>query len=196
VAGWLDELARAGKLSRRSIQIIRMVLRAALDDAVAMGDLRRNPAGKVKMPRQIAKQPAEREADAWTEEEMYRFLGAAQGDRWEGPLQVARVLRLAAQRAARPALVSCRSQEGDGAATVDTRGFVGYSAGVVDRILPMSIEEWTAGLADGEPPTPDDQSRTWDGRTLDTKQAVVDFLAELEAARLEGRSLGPDVPAG
>ena len=67
---------------------------------------------------------------------------------------------------------------------------------MADRIMPMRIEEWAARLADGQPPTPDDQSRTWDGRVLDTKQAVLDFLAELEAARKEGRTLGPDVSPG
>lgn len=37
IARWLEVLAEEGRLSRRSIKIIRMVLRAALDDAVAVG---------------------------------------------------------------------------------------------------------------------------------------------------------------
>jgi hypothetical protein len=41
VGRWLDDLANGGKLSRRSIQIMRMVLSAALDDAVDGGQLRR-----------------------------------------------------------------------------------------------------------------------------------------------------------
>jgi len=52
IARWLEALAAEGRLSRRSIQIIRMVLRAALDDAVAIGELRRNPAARVAMPRE------------------------------------------------------------------------------------------------------------------------------------------------
>lgn len=42
------------------------------------------------------------------------------------------------------------------------------------------------------PSTPDDQSRTWDGRVLDTKEKVLEFLAEVEEARASGRSLHPD----
>lgn len=45
--------------------------------------------------------------------------------------------------------------------------------------------------ATGRPSTGDDQSRTWDGRVLDTKGAVLEFLADLEAARHDGRSLEP-----
>src|SRR6516164_7262128 len=47
VARWLDDLAAAGQLSRRSIQICRTVLRAALADAVEDGLLRRSPAARV-----------------------------------------------------------------------------------------------------------------------------------------------------
>ena len=43
VARWFDQLACAGKFSRRSIQIMRMVLRAALADALEVGELRRSP---------------------------------------------------------------------------------------------------------------------------------------------------------
>jgi hypothetical protein len=39
VARWLEGLASGGDFSRRSIQIFWMVLRAALDDAVATGEL-------------------------------------------------------------------------------------------------------------------------------------------------------------
>ena len=42
------------------------------------------------------------------------------------------------------------------------------------------------------PSTPDDQSRTWDGRVLDTKEKLLEFLAEVEDARAAGRSLDPD----
>lgn len=89
IARWLDTLATEGRLSRRSIQIIRMVLRAALDDAVAVGELRRNPAARVAMPRQVAKAGIERDTESWTESEIQRFLEAIEGHRWEGPLRLA-----------------------------------------------------------------------------------------------------------
>ena len=50
IATWLDDLAKGGVMSRRSISIFRMVLRAALDDAVETGQLRRSPAARVGMP--------------------------------------------------------------------------------------------------------------------------------------------------
>lgn len=89
IARWLEGLAAGGRLSRRSIQIIRMVLRAALEDAVAVGELRRNPAARVAMPRQVAKRGIERDTEAWTESQIQRFLEAIGGHRWEGPLRLA-----------------------------------------------------------------------------------------------------------
>jgi integrase len=88
VARWLDGLAAGGELSRRSIQILRMVLRAALADAVESGQLRRSPASRVGMPRQIAKAAREPEADAWTEEEVQRFVAATADHRWAAPIQL------------------------------------------------------------------------------------------------------------
>jgi integrase len=89
VARWLEGLATGGQFSRRSIQILRMVLRAALADAVDIGELRRSPAARVGMPRQVAKPSRQREAEAWTEDEMHRFLTAISGHRWEAPLRLA-----------------------------------------------------------------------------------------------------------
>jgi integrase len=89
IARWLDGLAAGGRLSRRSIQVIRMVLRAAFDDAVAVGELRRNPAARVAMPRQVAKPSRERKAEAWTESEIQQFLESIKGHRWEGPFRLA-----------------------------------------------------------------------------------------------------------
>lgn len=89
IARWLEGLAAEGRLSRRSIQIIRMVLRAALDDAVAIGELRRNPAARVAMPRQVSKPAPERDAEVWTESQIQRFLETIRGHRWEGPLRLA-----------------------------------------------------------------------------------------------------------
>jgi len=88
VARWLDAMAAGGELSRRSIQIMRMVLRAALADAVESGQLRRSPAARVGMPRQVAKADREREADAWTEDEVQRFLASIAEHRWAAPIQL------------------------------------------------------------------------------------------------------------
>jgi integrase len=88
VARWLDALAAEGRMARRSIQILRMVLRAALDDAVDSGQLRRSPAARVGMPRQIAKADREREVDAWDQEQLQAFLSAVAGHRWSAPLRL------------------------------------------------------------------------------------------------------------
>ena len=60
VARWLESIAAAGELSRRSIQVCRNVLRAALADAVEEGLLRRSPGARVPLPREIAKAAREK----------------------------------------------------------------------------------------------------------------------------------------
>lgn len=82
VAAWLDGLAAGGILARRSIQILRTVLRAALADAVDEGLLRRSPANRVALPKDVVKAGLEREQPAWSEEEIGRFLAVADGHRW------------------------------------------------------------------------------------------------------------------
>jgi integrase len=82
VAGWLDGLARGGELSRRSIQVCRNVLRATLADAVDEGILRRSPASRVRMPREVTKPDRSREAEAWADEEVSRFLEVSADHRW------------------------------------------------------------------------------------------------------------------
>lgn len=89
VARWLDALAGDEKFSRRSIQIMRMVLRAALDDAVDAGELRRSPAARVSLPRKVAGTGRKKDVDAWTEDELGRFLAATAEHRWAGPLRLA-----------------------------------------------------------------------------------------------------------
>ncbi|MGB8860458.1 MAG: site-specific integrase [Ilumatobacteraceae bacterium] len=89
VAQWLDELAAGGKMGRRSISIFRMVLRAALADAVDTGELRRSPASRVAMPRVVVKPDLEREVDAWDDAALAKFLAAIEGHRWDGPLRLA-----------------------------------------------------------------------------------------------------------
>lgn len=88
VARWFDQLATEGRFSRRSIQIMRMVLRAALADAVEIGELRRSPAARVGMPRTIAKTERQRDAEAWTEEELQAFLATTTDHRWGPPLRL------------------------------------------------------------------------------------------------------------
>jgi hypothetical protein len=85
VAGWLEQLAAGGRLSRRGIEICRTVLR----DAVEEGRLRRNPGARVPMPRQIAKPPKARVTEAWTEAEVADFLRAAAEHRWAVGFRIA-----------------------------------------------------------------------------------------------------------
>lgn len=56
-------------------------------------------------------------------------------------------------------------------------------------IFPKSIEEWAARMEGATPPTSDDQSRTWGGRVLDTKEAVLEFLAEAQGAGVNEQRL-------
>ena len=89
IAAWLDRLASEGGKSRRSIQIFRTVLRAALNDAVENGDLRRNPAARVGMPRNVAKKDRVKEVDAWDEDDLRKFLAVAKDHRWGAPIRLA-----------------------------------------------------------------------------------------------------------
>jgi integrase len=88
IARWLDGLAADGNFSRRSIQIMRMVLRAALADAVDVGELRRSPAARVGLPRHVTKESGRRKVQAWTEEELACFLDSIADHRWAGPLRL------------------------------------------------------------------------------------------------------------
>ena len=60
-----------------------------LADAVDAGELRRSPAARVGMPRQVAKVAATDKPDRWSEDEMRQFFAAIIGHRWEGPLRLA-----------------------------------------------------------------------------------------------------------
>ena len=82
VAGWIDRLAGGGKLSRRSVQICRTVLRAALSEAVEEGLISRSPAARVGLPRTVAKPVKEKETVAWTAPDVDRFLDATANHRW------------------------------------------------------------------------------------------------------------------
>jgi integrase len=82
VARWIEALAAGGKLSKRSVQICRTVLRAALSEAVEEGLLPRSPAARVGLPRTVAKPVKEKEAVAWNEQQVDRFLAATADHRW------------------------------------------------------------------------------------------------------------------
>ena len=53
--------------------------------------------------------------------------------------------------------------------------------------LPISDEEFEARVRAAGHATPDDVSITKDGRRLDSREAVLDWLAEVEAERAAGR---------
>ena len=82
VATWIDYLAAGGKLGRRSIQICRTVLRAALTEAVDEGLIPRSPAARVGLPRTVAKEVKPKDAVAWDAADVDRFLEATADHRW------------------------------------------------------------------------------------------------------------------
>jgi integrase len=82
IARWIEALAAGGKIGRRSIQICRTVLRAALSEAVDEGLIPRSPAARVGMPRTIAKETKTKEAVAWDAADVDRFLLATADHRW------------------------------------------------------------------------------------------------------------------
>ena len=89
IARWLESSAAAGKLSKRSLQICRMVLRAALSDAVEEGLLRRSPAARVALPKVVVREAAAKEVEAWDESQIRAFLSTVADHRWGGPLRLA-----------------------------------------------------------------------------------------------------------
>ena len=58
--------------------------------------------------------------------------------------------------------------------------------------LPLSADEFLTRIRAGGPPTADDVSITLDGRRLDSKEAVLTWLAEVEADRAAGRRVPLD----
>ena len=82
VARWINMLADGGKLSRRSVQICRNVLRAALADAVEEGLIPRSPAARVPLPRTVAKPVKVKDIHAWEAPDVERFLDAIAQHRW------------------------------------------------------------------------------------------------------------------
>lgn len=60
------------------------------------------------------------------------------------------------------------------------------------KVLPITLEELQASLDKAGHPTPDDVSITLDGRRLDSKEAVVVWLAEVEEDIAAGRLIELD----
>jgi integrase len=89
VGRWLNGLAAGGQLSRRSIQICRLVLRAALDDAVHMGVMRQSPAARVALPRNVVRPGLVREVKSWDHSQVLHFLDSSAEHRWAAPLRLA-----------------------------------------------------------------------------------------------------------
>lgn len=65
-----------------------------------------------------------------------------------------------------------------------------YSGCVADQVIRMSLEEFEARMRVGGPSTPDDVGvKTFDGRHLQTKEEILEWLAEIEADRAAGRTV-------
>jgi hypothetical protein len=56
----------------------------------------------------------------------------------------------------------------------------------------MTAEEWFEGMRNAGPPTVDDVTILWDGRRLDSREAVLEWLAEVEAKRAEEAAAAAD----
>jgi hypothetical protein len=65
-----------------------------------------------------------------------------------------------------------------------------YDGEVGETRRVLTAEEWIAATSNiDRPPTPDDVSITLDGRRLDSKEKVLEFLAEIEAERSSGMTV-------
>lgn len=73
------------------------------------------------------------------------------------------------------------------APTPGSAGTDGTLRPVPKRVLRLSSEEFVARVRAAGPATDDDVSITRDGRRLDSKEAVLAWLADLEAERAAGR---------
>lgn len=56
----------------------------------------------------------------------------------------------------------------------------------------MTLEELAEALRHAPPPTEEDVSILWDGRRLDSKEAVMQWLAELDAERARDAAAASD----
>lgn len=67
---------------------------------------------------------------------------------------------------------------------------------VASEVIQVTAAELEAKMRVGGPRTDDDVSITLDGRRLDSKQAVLDWWAEVEAERAAGRSVDLGAESG
>ena len=67
----------------------------------------------------------------------------------------------------------------------------GYSGAMAAQPV-MTAEEWFEGMRHADPPTDDDVTILWDGRRLDSREAVMEWLAEVEAKRAEETAAAAD----
>ena len=56
----------------------------------------------------------------------------------------------------------------------------------------LTAEEWFEGMRHARPSTGDDVTVLWDGRRLDSREAVMEWLAEVEAKRAEEAAAAAD----
>lgn len=56
----------------------------------------------------------------------------------------------------------------------------------------MTAEEWFERMRNAAPPSDDDVIVLWDGRRLDSREKVLEWLAEVEAKRAEDAASGAD----
>jgi hypothetical protein len=56
----------------------------------------------------------------------------------------------------------------------------------------MTAEEWFERMRHAAPPTADDVTILWDGRRLDSREAVLQWVAEVEVERAEEAAAGVD----
>lgn len=56
----------------------------------------------------------------------------------------------------------------------------------------MTVEQLAESLRHGRSPTADDVTVLWDGRRIDSKEAALQWLAELEAERAAEAAAGRD----
>ena len=56
----------------------------------------------------------------------------------------------------------------------------------------MTAEEWFERMSHAAPPTADDVTILWDGRRLDSREAVLEWVAEVEVKRAEEAAAGVD----
>ena len=56
----------------------------------------------------------------------------------------------------------------------------------------MTAEEWFEGMRHAAPPTPDDVTILWDGRRLDSREVVMEWLAEIEVKCVQEAAVSTD----